>query len=71
MGLGKALWVFGFLQIFSNVGYVILAGFPTSPDQPPDQLQTQGGRRSEGSAVAALPGVFGMGGMCKRWVPSR
>ena len=40
MGLGKSLWVFGFLQIFSNLGYVVLAGFPTSPDQPPDQLQT-------------------------------
>ena len=40
MGLGKSLWVFGFLQIFSNLGYVVLAGFPTSQDQPPDQLQT-------------------------------
>ena len=40
MGLGKSLWVFGFLQIFSNLGYVVLAGFPTSPDQPPDQFQT-------------------------------
>jgi PAT family beta-lactamase induction signal transducer AmpG len=25
-GLGHALWVFGFLQIFSNLGYFILAG---------------------------------------------
>jgi PAT family beta-lactamase induction signal transducer AmpG len=25
-GLGHALWIFGFLQIFSNVGYFILAG---------------------------------------------
>ena len=40
MGLGKSLWVFGFLQIFSNLGYVFLAGFPTSPDHPPDQFQT-------------------------------
>lgn len=26
MGLGHSLWVFGLLQIFSNVGYVVLAG---------------------------------------------
>ena len=26
IGLGRALWVFGFLQIFSNFGYVLLAG---------------------------------------------
>jgi PAT family beta-lactamase induction signal transducer AmpG len=25
LGLGHALWVFGFLQIFSNVGYILLA----------------------------------------------
>ena len=25
MGLGHALWVFGFLQIFSNVGYILVA----------------------------------------------
>ena len=42
MGLGRSLWFFGFLQIFSNLGYVILAGFPTGPDHPPDQLQTFG-----------------------------
>jgi PAT family beta-lactamase induction signal transducer AmpG len=30
IGLGHALWVFGFLQIFSNVGYVILAGSPVN-----------------------------------------
>jgi PAT family beta-lactamase induction signal transducer AmpG len=26
MGLGHSLWVFGFLQIFSNLGYVLVAG---------------------------------------------
>ncbi len=26
MGLGHSLWVFGFLQIFSNIGYVLVAG---------------------------------------------
>lgn len=25
MGLGRSLWIFGFLQIFSNIGYVLLA----------------------------------------------
>ena len=28
MGLGHSLWVFGLLQIFSNVGYVVLASRP-------------------------------------------
>jgi PAT family beta-lactamase induction signal transducer AmpG len=28
MGVGRALWVFGFLQIFSNVGYVLLTYDP-------------------------------------------
>ncbi len=28
MGLGRALWVFGSLQIFSNLGYVVLANMP-------------------------------------------
>ena len=28
IGLGRALWVFGTLQIFSNVGYVVLANVP-------------------------------------------
>jgi len=27
-GLGKALWVFGFLQIFSNIGYVLITYWP-------------------------------------------
>ncbi len=31
IGLGRALWVFGFLQIFSNVGYVLLANLPMQP----------------------------------------
>ncbi len=31
MGLGRALWIFGFLQIFSNVGYVLLANLPMRP----------------------------------------
>jgi PAT family beta-lactamase induction signal transducer AmpG len=30
IGLGTALWVFGLLQIFSNVGYVLLANIPTN-----------------------------------------
>lgn len=28
IGLGYALWFFGFLQIFSNIGYVVLVGRP-------------------------------------------
>jgi PAT family beta-lactamase induction signal transducer AmpG len=32
-GLGHSLWVFGLLQIFSNVGYFILAGAP-APSLP-------------------------------------
>ncbi len=31
IGLGRALWVFGFLQIFSNVGYILLANLPMQP----------------------------------------
>jgi PAT family beta-lactamase induction signal transducer AmpG len=30
IGLGTSLWVFGLLQIFSNVGYVLLANIPTN-----------------------------------------
>jgi PAT family beta-lactamase induction signal transducer AmpG len=30
IGLGHSLWVFGFLQVFSNVGYVWLAGVPVN-----------------------------------------
>jgi PAT family beta-lactamase induction signal transducer AmpG len=30
IGLGNALWVFGLLQIFSNLGYVLLANIPTN-----------------------------------------
>ncbi len=30
LGLGRALWVFGSLQIFSNLGYVLLANVPKS-----------------------------------------
>ncbi len=41
MGLGRSLWVFGFLQIFSNLGYVVLAGFDTDPEvNPPGQMHT-------------------------------
>jgi len=29
LGLGRALWIFGVLQIFSNVGYVLLANIET------------------------------------------
>ena len=32
MGLGRSLWVFGLLQIVSNVGYVLVAGSP--PNRP-------------------------------------
>jgi PAT family beta-lactamase induction signal transducer AmpG len=32
-GLGHSLWIFGFLQIFSNVGYFFLAGLP-APSLP-------------------------------------
>ncbi|HEY7698256.1 MAG TPA: MFS transporter [Vicinamibacteria bacterium] len=32
-GLGHSLWIFGFLQIFSNLGYFILAGAP-APSLP-------------------------------------
>jgi PAT family beta-lactamase induction signal transducer AmpG len=30
IGLGNALWVFGLLQIFSNLGYVLLANIPAN-----------------------------------------
>ncbi len=30
LGLGHSLWLFGFLQIFSNVGYVLVAGSPVN-----------------------------------------
>lgn len=30
IGLGTSLWIFGLLQIFSNVGYVLLANIPTN-----------------------------------------
>jgi len=30
LGLGPSLWLFGFLQIFSNVGYILLAGSPVN-----------------------------------------
>ncbi len=29
LGLGRALWLFGALQVFSNLGYVLLANIPT------------------------------------------
>ncbi len=32
VGLGRALWFFGFLQIFSNFGYILLAG--SGPNRP-------------------------------------
>ncbi|MEM6705390.1 MAG: MFS transporter [Acidobacteriota bacterium] len=31
IGLGPSLWIFGFLQMFSNLGYVLLANQPPSP----------------------------------------
>ncbi len=30
LGLGRALWIFGFLQIFSNIGYLIITQHPGS-----------------------------------------
>jgi PAT family beta-lactamase induction signal transducer AmpG len=33
VGLGHSLWIFGALQIFSNVGYFLLAGLP-APSNP-------------------------------------
>jgi PAT family beta-lactamase induction signal transducer AmpG len=33
LGLGRALWVFGFIQIFANAGYAILAHQP-GPNRP-------------------------------------
>jgi PAT family beta-lactamase induction signal transducer AmpG len=30
IGVGHSLWIFGFLQIFSNVGYVMITHFPGS-----------------------------------------
>ena len=30
LGLGHSLWLFGFLQTFSNAGYVVLAGSPVN-----------------------------------------
>lgn len=30
LGLGRCLWIFGFLQIFSNVGYILLAQSPVN-----------------------------------------
>ncbi len=30
LGLGPSLWLFGFLQIFSNVGYILLASGPVN-----------------------------------------
>jgi PAT family beta-lactamase induction signal transducer AmpG len=32
IGLGHSLWIFGFLQIFSNLGYVLVAALPV--DRP-------------------------------------
>ena len=40
LGLGRALWVFGGLQVFSNLGYVLLARSPV------DAPLTAGTRRS-------------------------
>jgi PAT family beta-lactamase induction signal transducer AmpG len=31
LGLGRSLWIFGFLQIFSNLGYAVLAQVGPSP----------------------------------------
>ncbi len=31
LGLGRALWIFGLLQIFSNLGYAFVAEMPTRP----------------------------------------
>ena len=44
-GLGHALWIFGFLQLFSNLGYYVLSD-PRQPDA--DGLVWRNGIRAAG-----------------------
>lgn len=52
MGLGKSLWVFGFLQIFSNIGYVLVARSET------DQLLMYGALSFEKFTSGLGTGAF-------------
>ena len=52
VGLGHALWVFGFLQIFSNVGYVLVA------DSPPDRWLMYGATGFESLTSGMGTGAF-------------
>ena len=57
-GLGHSLWVFGLLQIFSNVGYFILAG-ATAPSLPlmyaAHELRAPHVRHGDGSVLGPSP----------------
>ncbi|MCZ6695874.1 MAG: MFS transporter [Acidobacteria bacterium] len=52
MGLGHSLWLFGFLQIFSNIGYVLLAR------SEPDRLLMYGAMAFENAAKGLGTGAF-------------
>jgi len=52
MGLGHALWVFGLLQVFSNVGYVWVA------ESPPDRLLMLGATGFESATSGMGTGAF-------------
>ena len=57
LGLGRALWVFGFLQIFSNLGYALVA-------------QVGVNRPVMYGAVAFEHGLLGAGQRCLRRAPA-
>lgn len=52
IGLGRSLWFFGFLQIVSNVGYIVLAG------HPPDRLIMYGAMGFETFTQGLGTGAF-------------
>ena len=52
MGLGHSLWLFGFLQIFSNIGYILLARSDT------DRLLMYGAMAFENAAKGLGTGAF-------------
>ena len=52
IGLGHALWAFGFLQIFSNVGYVLVA------NSPPDRWLMYGATGFESLTSGMGTGAF-------------
>ncbi|MEE9292387.1 MAG: MFS transporter, partial [Acidobacteriota bacterium] len=52
MGLGHSLWLFGFLQIFSNIGYILLARSET------DRLLMYGAMGFENAAKGLGTGAF-------------